>query len=229
CNSSLFGSGGHPGRPRSSHRHRGWRERTGLPSLRRREPSQSSASEEEGAKKSRVNVDVDFVQLAKQLRSVGQEVMAVLLEGPAFRCPESVALSKAFEEIGVDVFWVGVEWFEFRRPLMKAVLNPELGECGFVEVIAESDVRGPLKDITGLVGFLMRHGFMSSPRDAIAPAIARFWHLNGDMKPLTVWPAQYPLHALDALLTRQTAQTTWQPEQEELAFVLPVGSKGKAT
>ncbi|CAE8581481.1 unnamed protein product, partial [Polarella glacialis] len=74
-----------------------------------------------------VNVDVDFVQLAKQLRSVGQEVIAVLLEGPAFRCPESVALSKAFEEIGVDVFWVGVEWFEFRRPLMKAVLNPELG------------------------------------------------------------------------------------------------------
>lgn len=53
-----------------------------------------------------VNLDVDFVALAARLRSSGAEVVAVLLEGPAFRCPESVGLSKEFQRLGAEVFWV---------------------------------------------------------------------------------------------------------------------------
>eukprot|EP00434_Breviolum_minutum_P000940 symbB.v1.2.000827.t1/scaffold49.1/size384103/11 len=52
-----------------------------------------------------VNMDVDFVELVKHLRQQGaEEILTVLLEGPAFRCPESVALAADFEREGAAVF-----------------------------------------------------------------------------------------------------------------------------
>ena len=102
-----------------------------------------------------VNLDVDFVALAARLRSSGAEVVAVLLEGPAFRCPESVGLSKEFQRLGAEVFWVQapfqmlvkcfsnaseglsfkVKWFRFRTPLMRAVMH--YGHRGKVEPIVK--------------------------------------------------------------------------------------------
>eukprot|EP00435_Cladocopium_sp_Y103_P021422 s269_g5.t1 len=168
-----------------------------------------------------VNMDVDFVALVKFLRSKGaEELLMVLLEGPAFRCPESVALSKDFVRYGAEVFWVEVKWFGFRTPLMRAVLQH--GSAGRVEHIPKDEERGPLADITHLLDL----GFMTSSRDAIAPAIARCWAQNFPGSPLTVWPAQYPLHQLrDAL----AGCASWTFDSLEMAFVMPVGSKGRAT
>eukprot|EP00435_Cladocopium_sp_Y103_P024237 s269_g5.t3 len=172
-----------------------------------------------------VNMDVDFVALVKFLRSKGaEELLMVLLEGPAFRCPESVALSKDFVRYGAEVFWVEVKWFGFRTPLMRAVLQH--GSAGRVEHIPKDEERGPLADITSLVQHLLDLGFMTSSRDAIAPAIARCWAQNFPGSPLTVWPAQYPLHQLrDAL----AGCASWTFDSLEMAFVMPVGSKGRAT
>ncbi|CAK9005614.1 unnamed protein product [Durusdinium trenchii] len=185
------------------------------------------------------NMDVDFVELVQWLLGTDAEVLAVLLEGPAFRCPESVGLSKQFARLGAEVFWVEVKWFGFRSPLMRAVLEPpqpaSAGVGGFVESIPEEEQRGPLPDITALVARLLELGFMTTPRDAIAPAIARFWFQNPTHPPsaLTVWPAQYPLHQLKDRL-RCDAETVAErpspsPSRGEMAFVMPVGSKGKAT
>ena len=116
------------------------------------------------------NLDVDFVALAELLTARGAQVWAVLLEGPAFRCPESVGLAAQFRRRGVEVFWVEVAWFGFRTPRMRAVLDAT-GAAGCVEPILQE--RGPLPDITHLIAHLLEHGFMETPRDAIAPAIAR--------------------------------------------------------
>eukprot|EP00913_Durusdinium_trenchii_P014740 g13827.t2 len=185
------------------------------------------------------NMDVDFVELVQWLLGTDAEVLAVLLEGPAFRCPESVGLSKQFARLGAEVFWVEVKWFGFRSPLMRAVLEPpqpaSAGVGGFVESIPEemwsrwsgNEQRGPLPDITALVARLLELGFMTTPRDAIAPAIARFWFQNPTHPPsaLTVWPAQYPLHQLKDRL-RCDAETVAErpspsPSRGEMAFVMP--------
>ncbi|CAJ1360274.1 unnamed protein product [Effrenium voratum] len=168
------------------------------------------------------NLDVDFVALAELLTARGAQVWAVLLEGPAFRCPESVGLAAQFRRRGVEVFWVEVAWFGFRTPRMRAVLDAT-GAAGCVEPILQE--RGPLPDITHLIAHLLEHGFMETPRDAIAPAIARFWAQNVASR-LTVWPAQYPLHQLNDILG---SGSTWKLRSAEMAFVMPLGSKGRST
>eukprot|EP00439_Symbiodinium_sp_Y106_P029640 s2061_g3.t1 len=175
------------------------------------------------------NMDVDFVQLAHLLVSGPRaRVLAVLLEGQAFRCPESVGLAEEFRSAHAEVFWVEVRWFGFRTPRMRAVLPPKPGADGRVEPIEEDEERGPLPDITSLVGHLFRHGFMETPRDALAPAVARFWHRNLQSSDLTVWPAQYPLHQLNDVLSQKTGGS-WHTLCQETAFVLPVSGKGRAT
>lgn len=156
--------------------------------------------------------DADFIYIASRLHALSRKCLAVMLEGQHF------AMADAFRRVGADIAWINKEGGDTVRVGTKMIVLNGRGDHE-IQPMPKSDWNTVL-ETSALVNKLVQLQYMETADDPLAPAIAKFYHVNG-LWPLRIYPDRLAMAQAVSLLALKPNKR-WASNPGDLVFVFPL-------